>query len=651
MNFKLILALVFLLNSSLMFSQEGKDEIILTIHDREITMGEFERYYKKNASAVGSRQPADEYIEHFINFKLKVIEAEELGYDTAESFIKEFSEYREQLARPYLTQKMDMEDLLREAYERSQTDLHVSHIIIPCNLEAPPADTAAAYEMALATRKHILNGNDFDAVAKSMADDTTSSAYGSDLGFITVFGLIYPLETAAYNTETGEVSQPVRTDYGYHLIKVKKRRHSPGYIKVAHIMVFAPDTMTEKQQALAEWKIRAVHDSLVAGYPFEKLARLNSDDKQSAEMGGEMPYFKTGQILPEFHETALTLNNPGEFSRPFKTQFGWHLVKLIDKQELGSFEGMRTENTEQIKRANRLRTSSLITVNRMKKKYDFREVSSDMSVFIELVDDRIFDGNWSVPEDAVLNEVLFTIGGKEYTQMDFALYLQETQSENNMSERTLIIRKSTDFTEASLFAYEKEQLPVLYPEFNNLLREYHDGILLFNLTEKKVLSKAILDTAGVKEFYMDNRKEYMWKKRLDGIIISCEQKEVAEKAIAIINKEDIEDISRASLIASLCAPHYRAECIIFTEGTFEQGEHALVDNMNWDNRVSEISEMNGRFVFIFRKKIIPAGQKSLAEARGQVSADYQDYLDKRWISELRKKYRVKVNRKLLSKID
>lgn len=651
MNFKLIFVFALLLNSSLMFSQADQDKILMTVHDREITIGEFERYYKKNASALGTVQSADEYIEHFINFKLKVIEAEELGYDTTEAFIKEYTGYSEQLAKPYLTKKKDMEDLLNEAYKRAQTDLHLSHITIPCKQDAPPADTLAAYKMAIDARKRVLDGEEFDSVAKSITDDTTTSGFGGNLGFITVFGINYQLETAAYSTKAGETSPPARTDYGYHLIKVNKRRPSPGYTKVAHIMAYAPDTVTEKQQAFAEWKIRAVHDSLVGGYPFEDLARRNSDDIQSAELGGELPYFKTGQILPEIHEIAHNLKNQGDYSNPFKTRYGWHLVKLIDKQPIGSFEVMRDEHTEQIKRTKRLKISRQITLNRKKKKYDFSVKSWDIDIFLEIVDESIFDGNWSVPENALLNEIMFTIGGKEYTQMDFALYLQETQSEYEMSERSLITRKISDFTEASLFAYEKEQLPYQYPEYKFLLQEYHDGILLFNLTDKRLLSKALEDTSGLIEFYNDNRKDYMWKKRLDGIIISCEQRELAEQAVTIINKEENEDVSRASLIARLCAPHYRSECILFTEGVFEPGDNELADKMNWNTRISEIFEKDGRFEFILGKEIIPAGQKSLDEARGPVMSDYQEYLDQLWIKELRKKYRVKVNRKLLSTID
>ena len=651
MNFKLIFVFALLLNSSFMFSQAGQDKILMTIHDREITIGEFERYYKKNASALGTVQSADEYIEHFINFKLKVIEAEELGYDTTEAFIKEYTGYSEQLAKPYLTKKKDMEDLLREAYERAQTDLHISHIIVPLNQGAPPADTSAAFEMAVNIRQRILNGEEFDSVAKYLTGDTINLASGGELGYITVFGLLYQLETAAYGTETGKISQPVRTEYGYHLIKVNKRRLSPGYIKVAHVMVFAPDTATEKQKGLAEWKIWAVHDSLMAGYPFEELARRNSDDLQSAELGGELPYFKTGQILPDYQETALTLNKPGEFSRPFKTQYGWHLIKLLDKQPIGNYEAMRTEHTNQIKQYNRLRSTRLLTLARMKKKYDYREISSDISDFLEIIDERIFDGIWTIPDKAVLNEVLFTIGGKEYTQMDFALYLQEIQSEITMTERTLITRKFTDFTEASLFAYEKEQLPVNYPEFKFMLQEYHDGILNFNLTDNLIISRSVQDKTGLKAFYSDNKKDYLWNDRLECILISCEQEEIAEKAVKIILDQENEQVSRASLIASLCAPHYRSECILFTVSTFEAGDHELADKMNWDNRLSEIFEHDGRFVFIVRMNIIPAGQKSLNEARGQVISDYQEHLEQLLISKLRQKYRFKVNRRQLSKID
>lgn len=652
MKNQMILALILFFQFSWIFPQTGQEEVLMTIHNHEITLGEFERYYHKNNSVSNiEKQSVNEYLEHFINFKLKVTEAEELGYDTTEAFIREFSEYREQLAQPYLTRKKDMEDLLKEAYERAQTDLHLSHITIPCDPDAPPADTVFAFERATAARQRILNGENFDSVALNLVEDSLTNAYGGELGYITVFNLIYPLETAAYQTAPGEISQPVRTQYGYHIIKVNKRRPSPGYIKVAHILAYTPDTLTEEQLQEAEWEINAIYDSLLAGYSFEDLARRNSDDRQSAEMGGELPYFKTGQTFPEFHETALTLKKPGEFSRPFKTPVGWHIVKLIDHQDIGNFEAVKTEHTDQINKSNRLRSSRLAMLEQMKKKYGFRDLSKDMEVFFRIIDSSIFKGNWSIPEDTELNGVLFTIGSQEYTGYDFARFLEENKPEFQMSKRTLLTRGMTDFIEESLMHYEKQQLPVNHPEYKYLLGEYHDGLLLFYLTDQVVLSKAIKDTTGLRSFYTKNMRNYLWEKRLDCILISCEQREVAEKAVNIVRDQETEDVTRSSLIAGLCAPHFRAECIIFTEGTYEPGDNDLTDKMNWNNRISEIYELDDRFVFILRKNIIPAGQKSLDEARGQVITDYQDYLDKIWITELRKKYRVKVNRKRLSKID
>jgi len=652
MNFRLIFTLILLFSISKLLSQNNQDEVLMMIHDREITLGEFERIYKKNNSSSSiEQQSVDEYVDLFINFKLKVIEAEELGYDTIASFIREFTGYQKQLAKPYMTDKKEMEDLLKEAYQRAQFEIHVSHILIKCDQNEAPEDAAIAYAKAYEIRQRILNGEDFSKVARETSDDPSAKTNGGDLGYFTVFDIVYPFESAAYETEPGMISIPVRSSFGYHIIKVHERRPARGKVKVAHIMVFTPDTMTVEQLVEAGNKIYLLYDSLITGIDFSELARRQSEDIGSAAMGGELAPFGTGMMVPEFEQAALALKNPGDISKPVKTSFGWHIIKLIEHQEIGNFEEMRAEYTDMIKTSNRVLQSRLAMIEKLKKQYNFTDFNGDLSPFYDIVDSTIFDGaTWSVPEDDQLNERMFIIDGHEYSQLDFARFLEANQGGYPLTKVSYLNRRMTDFIEASLMAYEESQLSIKYPEYRHLLQEYHDGILLFDLTDKMVRSKTIRDTIGLKKFFEKHRDEYIWGERLDAWIYRCESRAVAEEAVRFLKDQANLYASPSALIARLCAPRYDPSCITSTTGAYERGDNEFVDKMDWNEWISDISEKDGRFIFVIKKDILPSARKTFDEAYGLVTADYQNHLEEEWIAELRKKYRVKVNRKLLSAI-
>ncbi len=652
MNFRLIIVLILLLSVSRLFAQNDQDAILMTIHDREITLGEFERIYKKNNSSASiEQQSVDEYLELFINFKLKVIEAEELGYDTLQTFIREFTGYQKQLAKPYMSDKEEMEELLKEAYERAQFDIHASHILIKCDQDAAPQDTAIAYAKAFEIRQRILNGEDFATVARATSDDPSAKTNGGDLGYFTVFRMVYPFESAAYNTQPGEISVPARSRFGYHIIKVEERRPARGSVKVAHIMVLTPETMSGEQLKEAERKINALHDSLVDGADFAELARRNSEDRGSAARGGELAFFGTGRMVPEFEHAAFSITNPGEFSKPVKTSFGWHLLKLIERKEIGDFETMRAEYTDMINKSDRARYSKKATVERLKNEYNYTEFPGNLRSIYSIVDSTIFQRTWSVPGTAQLNNKLFVIDGQEYTQMQFAGYLESHQGGRQINHVVYVDRKFQEFVESSLIAYEEAHLPGKFPEYKHLLQEYHDGILLFDLTDKMVWSKAIQDSLGLEEFYREHKNDYMWEKRIDAVIYSCASRDLAEESVKIYSDKTNRNAPPSALAERLCEPLNDSSCITFTTGKYEKGDNELIDKMNWNNWLSEISENDGRFIFILKKDNLPAGPKLLDEARGLITADYQNQLEKLWISELRDKYPVKVNRKLLSTIE
>jgi len=632
-------------------SQDYQDEVLMTIHDQKVTLGEFERIYNKNNSNPSiEQQSVDEYLDLFINFKLKVIEAEERGMDTTQAFLQEFNGYKKQLAKPYLSDKAEVEVLVQEAYKRAQYDIHASHILIRLDEFAAPEDTMKAYEKIMQIRKRIIKGEDFGTVAKATSDDPSVKTNAGDIGWFTAFKMIYPFETAAYNTAPGTMSMPVRTRFGYHLIKVLEKRPARGEVRVAHIMVLTPETMSDEDRLKAKEKIDQYYNSLKGGADFSQMATKYSEDRGSASRGGEQQWFGTGMMVPEFENASFALTNIGDYSQPVQTSFGWHIIKLLEKKGVDDFEQMKPDMENMVAKSDRNAYSRKAMIERIKKQNNFTESPGNIDVFYSLVDSAIFSKKWVLPEHAYGDRVLFTLGGEDYTRNDFASYLMENQGGKAMDTRVYVNNRYTEFKDKSILEFEENQLPVKYPEFKHLVQEYHDGILLFDLTDQMVWSKAVKDSAGLEKFYEEHKNNWLWDERLDATIYSCKNEKVATKSKNLIIKKSKKNMTPEQIVESMITTFKDSSCIKTETGIFEKGDNAFIDQMDWSTTISGNMEDNGRIVFIVKNKIVEPEPRKLDEARGLVTADYQTYLEKLWIEELRAKYRIEVNRDLLSKI-
>jgi len=314
------------------------DPVLMNINDKKITKSEFERiFHKNNKDSVADQKAVNEYLDLFINFKLKVLEAEAMGLDTVTSFKQELQSYRKQLTAPYFVDKETEDKLVKEAYDRKKTRIRTSHILIKVPENASPADTLAAYNKAMEIRNKILKGEDFGKLAAEYSQDDVSKVNGGDIGYLTVFTTVLPYENAAYSLKSGEISMPVRSQFGYHIIKVTDKKDNPGDVKVSHIMVIVPRDAKDEDVKKAEAKINEAYQKLQNGEDFAKIAMDYSDDKASAKRGGELPWFGTGRMVPEFESAAFDAK-AGEYTKPFRSAFGFHIIKKTDTRPIASFE-------------------------------------------------------------------------------------------------------------------------------------------------------------------------------------------------------------------------------------------------------------------------------------------------------------------------
>jgi peptidyl-prolyl cis-trans isomerase SurA len=630
----------------------NSQDILMTIGDKKITLDEFERIYNKNNSNLTSNQQSpEEYLDLFINFKLKVIEAENLGMDTTKKFLNEFNGYKDQLAKPYMTDEKTKELLMKEAYERMKWDVHVSHILLGISSQASPEDTLARYEKALEIRKRILEGEDFEKVARATSEDPSARMNGGDLGYFTAFMMVYPFETAAYSLEKGEISMPVRTQHGYHIIKKHGKRPAAGQVKVAHIFIRNPEGTPAEEQEKAKSLAMAIGDSLEMGINFEILAIRHSDDRNSAANGGELPWFGTGRMIREFETRAFGLKDPGDFCDPFKTDYGWHIIKLLDKKGIGTYEEMKSTLQSQAVKGDRDRVKRERYLEKLKENYDFQLDKDLYSELYYIVDSTIFAGEWKPNRDILTyGENLFTITGKEVTLGNFASHLQSIQKKRNpMPIENYVDMIFNQYIEELLINLEKESLPEKYPEYRYILQEYHDGILLFELMDQKVWSKAVEDSTGLEKFFEDHRSDYMWDERMEAIIVSSDSTIDLDKVKKRSKRIAKGRWDEKRLNRKFCEKE--TPCITLEKIRVEAGKNEHVDALNGSLGTGEVYKENGLFKFVITAKTLPPMEKELNETRGQVTSDYQDFLEKRWIEDLRKKYKVSVNKELLSKIE
>ena len=630
-----------------------EDPIMLIVGGDAVTRAEFESIYRKNNSkdTASSRKALEEYLQLFINFKLKVKAAKVAGKDTAKAFQTELKGYRRQLAQPYLTDKNVNDKLIQEAYDRSKKDVKASHILISLPSEPLPKDTLAAYTKAIKIRERLMKGEDFAILARQNSDDPSAKQNDGDLGYFTSMMMVYPFESAAYLTPVGEISAPVRTKFGYHILKVTNVRDAQGQVHVAHIMVKNPENAKDSIIAENKKKIDEINSKIKKGDDFGQLASQFSDDRSSGKNGGQLPWFGTGKMVPEFEKVAFELKNDNEVSEPFRTPYGWHIVKRLERKGVQSFDEVKAELKSKISKDSRSQLSSDAVIARVKKENGFTEDFKSLDEFILKVDTSFLNGRWKSDGVKTMLKPIFVLGKEASTQYDFAEFLVQNQSrqtkDNNLEA---LVRKSYDyFKNEKVKAYEDVRLEQKYPEFRMLMQEYRDGIMLFEITDENVWSKALKDTIGLEEFHKQNLANYMWGNRVEAVVYKSKDVKIAKATRKLVAKRAKKGTTIDAIRAEV---NETSQLNLQTEkGSFSKGDNETVDGVNWVLGISaDKVNADGSVTFVEITKVLEPTPKTLQEARGLITADYQTYLEQNWIKELQSKYPVEVKREIFEKI-
>lgn len=620
----------------------AQDNTLLTVGDTKISKEEFLAIYKKNnfKDSVMTQASLDEYLELYINFRLKVLAAEEAGLNETDKFKDEFDKYQKQLAQKYLIDKKVTDNLIQEGYERLKQEVRASHILIKISENSLPEDTLIAYNKIMGIKKRIEKGEaSFEQLARELSDDPSAEKNGGDLNYFSALRMVYPFETAAYNTPVGQISNPVRTRFGYHIIKVTDKRPARGEIKVAHIMLRLPkDKENEQEMLKVEKKIFEIKQKLDEGGKFSSLAKTFSEDPASARKGGALPSFRTGTYPNEFEDVAYSLENDNDYSEPFKTDFGWHIIQRLEYKPMGTFEEMKSFIENKISRDSRAEISKKVVLNRIKKEYKFKEYPKSLKAVVDIVDSTLYEGTWDSRKGADLKKKMFVLDGVKHTQKDFIKHLESFNGKRRKAPvNEVVVGIYNDWVRDICMATEESYLPKKYPEYKSLLEEYRNGILLFDMMDQMVWTKSINDTTGLEAFHEAHKTDFMWQDRLQVNIYSCSNDSVADAVRSMIESGKTEK-------EALTALNKDSELNLSVErGSFEKEDKDVLSKIKWEKGWSDKVKMNGATYVVLVKDVIPAGPKKLSECRGLAIAAYQNHLDEAWIKELRAKYSFQVN--------
>lgn len=624
-------------------AQKKKDEsiIVFSVNEKPVTPEEFIYLYEKNHQNKPdefTKEKINEYLDLFINFKLKVTEAQKRGIDTTEAFKKEFNSYKDELRKPYLPDSRLLDSLVRLTYERMKEEVNASHILVSIQDNGSPEDTVAAYSKMIDIRKRALQGEDFTSLARELSDDPSAKVNGGNLGYFTALQMVYPFENAAFNTKPGEISTPLRTRFGYHILKVNDRRPSSGEVEVSHILI---RTGENKDNAQSKNTAFNIYDQLQHGASWNELCKQYSEDPSSKDNGGRLRPFGIGVMsgVSRFEEVAFSLSNPGEISDPFESQYGWHILKLERKIPLAPFNEMEPALKNKVSRDDRVQISKQALYEKLRKENGFDLNAQVRDQVLALADTNLSKGKWQPTFHSIANATLFKLDDTSYPVKDFVNYVVSIQRPTRLESAKYLEQQLDKFIERALLDKVEQNIAAKHPEFKWLVNEYYEGILLFDIMEDEIWNKASADSIGQRAYYEKNKSNYAVGERIRAAIYSSTTQAHIEE---LKKAADIKD--SVKMVGVISEFKIRKE-----SGAYEKSDRQVLSKIPWQPGVY-LSANNDLHYLVIVDKVVPPGLKTFDEARPEVISDYQNFLEKEWVATLKKKHQVKVNKKGVDRV-
>lgn len=624
-------------------SAKGKntDPTLMTVNGKAVPLSEFVYLYQKNNTQQLQPQPLDEYVDMFVTYKLKVADAEAAGIDTTSSFINEYNGYRRDLAAPYLVDNEYEDSLRRVAYDHMTRNVEVSHIMLP--LRDANGSMKPSVQKADSLRNLLMNGADFTTLAKQYSTDANSAVRGGYMGYIAANAYPYEFEEAAYDTPEGSISEPVSTRFGIHLIKRGAERADRGEVHVRHILKITRGK-SEAEAAAQKAAIDSIYRLIVDGADFATLALTNSDDQGSAKKSGELAWFGSGRMVPQFEEVAFNLP-AGEISQPFETPYGWHIIQKLGSRPTQSYDEALPMINKLIDRDVRRTWIGNRRIAKFNKLYPVTVNEKADAKIAEIITRHNGLDSVAYAEILAIDEPAFTIDGHKVM---IAEGFKSFQPTNDIDDAITQYRGSRrNLMDAKTMEVARERLAESNADYRNLINEYRDGMLLFEISNRRVWDRAGKDKEGLERFFKNNRANYVWQKpHFKGYIVMATSDSISKVAKDFLAERKPQTDSLSKVLKARFGNDVKAEMVVTA-----LGDNPIVDYVAFNGPNPSANQTKGRWKqwFAYTQRIIEQPEEA-TDVRGAVSTDYQQQLEKEWVDELHAKYPVKINRKLLKQV-
>lgn len=618
----------------------GTDPVLMTVDGHKIHVSEFEYLYNKNNNQQFEPQTMDQYLDMFATYKLKVAEAQHAGIDKTESFIKEFDKFRKELAAPYLIDNSVKEQIIQESYNHRLKDVKVSHIMM-----SPDEGSLATLD---SIRTAILNGTTtFEAEAQKWSVDRSSSRNGGLMGYVSHDRFPWAFEQAAYNTPEGQISPVINSGMGYHIIRVESSKPTDGEVNASHILLL---TRGMDSKAAEKQKVRmdSIYNVIRDGADFAEIAKKYSQDPGSARNGGNLGWFGHGTMVAEFDSACFALKD-GELSKPFATSFGYHIVKRVDSRKPGALdETMRKEIEQKIAGDERANKPAEAKAEQLMKEYGATVDNAGIDKVRGILNANA--GGYDSTAIAQLKSMDFVVGtynGGTVSIADAMAFVMRTAS-NDVENGVSIVGSATrSALKNAVLENARDNLAQTNAEYRNLLNEYRDGILLYEISNQNVWDKAAKDKEGLEAFFKKNIKKYKW-----------EQPKFKSYIFFTPNDSTLNEVLEYAKTVNTAVPadfmtelrNHFGRNLKIERVIAAKGENAITDYLGFGGpKPTDENKTRWKHYAAFNGRIINAPEEA-ADVRGAAVTDYQQALEDKWVKDLHKKYKVTIDRKVFKAI-
>jgi len=645
---KTFFALFLMLSGMTVFSQET----LVTINGIEYTDDEFIRVYQKNSKikTLEEQKTIDDYLDLFIDYKIKIQEAQSQNLDTSNKFKVEFIKYINKLALPLLQDTVFENNYYHTIYERMKYVIDSRHILISSKKHHSPEDTLLAYEKALKIRESLLTGANFEKTARASSDDPSVHENGGHIGYTHTLKEQTEYEDAIFSLDKGEISMPVRTSKGYHIIQVLDKKKLKGDYVVAHIMLAFSDPAKSNKKELKA-KADSIITALNNGASFDELAKRYSNDKRSADKGGKLPPLDILLNLPfDFKLQCWELEKKGEITQiPIETQWGFHVVKLLEIKDFAKYEDMKPRIVATIETSSsKKKMLENSFVPKLKKQFHYKLYPDAIEAFKLKIPESLIKGEWKMEDSRFSkNKYLISYADKKVSEYELAKRIEEYQLKSRLVKNIpiLVDIHIEKYTETLMAKEGIEWLRKTNNEFANILEEYYDGMMLFEVTQKEVWDKANADSIGLMQFYETVKNNYMHKEKAKVVTYNCLNSEIREKLLKLLEKKSKKNYTEQEIANILNKKNTNSVAINVQE--VARGENKEIDSIEW--KAGAISK-SGEASVLEIMEVIPSKPKELNEIKGYIVSDYQKHLEEKWIKDLRSKATISINKDTFNKI-